>query len=125
MYLEKTGTPLPAGLVNLGNTCYANSVIQCLRRIPELRSVLVNYQTRNPNDIEDQFTGDFANMIRGLEASTEPYTPLQFILRLRSTFERFNERSEEGGFKQQDSEEFFSAVMDAMSRSLIIVDENG
>ena len=32
-----------AGLQNLGNTCYMNSTLQCLYRVPELRGALERY----------------------------------------------------------------------------------
>ena len=35
-----TALELPAGLTNLGNTCYLNATVQCLRTVPELRNAL-------------------------------------------------------------------------------------
>ena len=31
---------MPAGLQNLGNTCYLNATVQCLKTVPELRNAL-------------------------------------------------------------------------------------
>ena len=35
------GGALPAGLINEGNTCYANATLQCIRAMPGLRDAIV------------------------------------------------------------------------------------
>lgn len=35
---------MPAGLENLGNTCYMNATVQCLKTVPEFKQALEKYE---------------------------------------------------------------------------------
>ena len=43
---EKTGEILPAGLENLGNTCYMASTVQVLKRVNELKVALASLNSQ-------------------------------------------------------------------------------
>lgn len=40
---QKTGEAVPAGLENLGNTCYLNATLQALKRVNELKQNVKNF----------------------------------------------------------------------------------
>jgi ubiquitin carboxyl-terminal hydrolase 14 len=110
----------PPGLVNLGNTCYMNSTLQCLRMIPEIRAALNCSDTIQSSSLEVKFTQDLNRLFNETDNTFAPdaVTPHQFVNTLRRSFPTFNQRGDRGGFLQQDAEEFYGTVMRCLGNSL-------
>ncbi|RYG59484.1 hypothetical protein EON64_20165, partial [archaeon] len=101
---QKGGVLLPAGLENLGNTCYLNSTLQCLRRIPQLREVL--QQRTNPSPLSNALLG----VLGELDRSGKAIVPYSFIAALRASYPQFAEM-QHGRYAQQDAEELYNAII--------------
>lgn len=106
---ESKPEPVPAGLTNIGNTCYANATLQALRKAPELVDAVQKYQ--GSNNLTTALGWVYKNLVKGDE-----YTPYAFMETLRSTYPQFAEMGQMGP-KQQDAEELWTNLLYALKEA--------
>lgn len=117
--IAASGTIYPAGLVNLGNTCYMNATLQCLRPVKELREALKAHSGGVSADLTNNFTTALKDMYGQLDGSLDSIAPSMFVSVLRRAYPQFAQQSpRSGGYMQQDSEEFLSTLFATLQQTL-------
>lgn len=105
------------GLANLGNTCYANSAIQCISYMPLLRAYLLSAQYKangdlnkdNPLGTGGKLLEEFAELLRVMWIGKYgERSPTRFRSQLGKA------RSQFSGADQQDAQEFLNYILDVL-----------
>ncbi|CAL8313136.1 ubiquitin carboxyl-terminal hydrolase 14 [Gadus morhua] len=112
---------LPCGLTNLGNTCYMNATVQCLRSVPELKSALKRYAgaLRGSGANASQYiTAALRDLYETMEKTSSSLPPIILLQFLHMAFPQFAEKGDQGQYLQQDANECWLQMVRVLQQKL-------
>lgn len=121
---------IPAGLTNLGNTCYMSATVQCLKTVPELREALskcdlevsiLDTLSNEPNS--KAVTAALRNLYDQMQGASA-VEPVLLLRTIHSAIPRFGRRGEGNVFQQQDANECWTELTRILQQNLKPLNEN-
>ena len=107
------------GLKNLGNTCFINSILQCLVHVPVMQSYFLNgchkleLNRRNMHGTRGKLALAFGQLSQELLSDNFDAPDTRDVKRIIS-----QKQSQFRGFQQHDSQEFMSLLLQTLHEDL-------
>ncbi|KAM1734507.1 hypothetical protein ACFX11_019976 [Malus domestica] len=99
----------PSGLINCGNSCYANAVLQCLSFTPPLTAYLLQgFHSKACVKKEWCFMCEFESLVSKAKEGSSPLSPMRILSQLRKI------GSQLGNGREEDAHEFLRYAIDMM-----------
>ncbi|KAI3758365.1 hypothetical protein L6452_05925 [Arctium lappa] len=99
----------PFGLVNCGNSCYANAVLQCLTYTPPLNAYLLEgFHSKTCDKRDWCFACEFEGLVLKAKDGTSPLSPIRILSQIE------NIGSNLGHGREEDAHEFLRYAIDAL-----------
>lgn len=105
------------GLINLGNSCYFNTALQCLLHAPPIASYFTHVEDEEAAETETEFECEFTNLFAALarkmwtENEPEPLNPKVLIRAFQKHFPRFTDDEE------HDAQEAILCMIDILEKA--------
>ncbi|KAK1396002.1 Ubiquitin-specific protease 16 [Heracleum sosnowskyi] len=104
----------PCGLINCGNSCYANAVLQCLAFTPPITAYLL--QRLHSKTCQTKgwcFTCEFESLIVKAKEGNTPLSPIRILSHIGNIGSHLNYG------KEEDAHEFLRCAIDTMQSSCL------